>query len=94
MRLELEFHKAEPLTNATAYVVLNGVSPSPDGRPCLTFGCVSMVELDGELGRLGPNQGNPCQRKEKLHRRWRLNVGRYGCGSLGDGRGFIYPQRG
>ena len=50
--LELEFHKADPLTNATAYVVVNGVSPSPDGRPCLTFGCVSMAELNGELGRL------------------------------------------
>jgi hypothetical protein len=52
MRLELEFHKADPLRNATAYVVVNGVSPSPDGRPCLTFGCVSMAELNGELGRL------------------------------------------
>jgi hypothetical protein len=42
MRLELEFHKADLLTNATAYVVLNGVRPSPDGRPCLTFGCAPL----------------------------------------------------
>jgi hypothetical protein len=53
MPLELEFHKADPLTNATAYVVVNGsFDLSPNGLPCLTDDCVSMAELEGELCRL------------------------------------------
>ena len=53
MPLELEFHKADPLTNATAYVVVNGsFDLSPNGLLCLTDDCVSMAELEGELCRL------------------------------------------
>ena len=52
MRLDLEFHEASPLTNATAYVVVNDFDPSPDGLPCLAEDCVSMAELEGELQNL------------------------------------------
>ena len=52
MGLMLEFHRADALTNATAYVVLTDDHPSPDGLPCLTVDCVSMSELERELRRL------------------------------------------
>jgi hypothetical protein len=52
MGLDLEFHKADALTNATAYVVVTDERPSPDGLPCLTVDCVSMAELETELRRL------------------------------------------
>ena len=51
-RLDLEFHEASPLTNATAYVVVNDFDPSPAGLPCLTEDCVTMAELEGELRHL------------------------------------------
>jgi hypothetical protein len=50
--LELEFHEADALKNATAYVVAKDNDTSPDGLPCLTVDCVTMTELDEELRRL------------------------------------------
>jgi hypothetical protein len=50
--LELEFHKADSLTNATAYFVVNGFDVGPNGLLSLTDDCVSMAELEGELCRL------------------------------------------
>src|SRR5260370_793804 len=47
MGLDLEFHEASPLTNATAYVVVSDLDHSPDGFPCLVEDCVNMVELGG-----------------------------------------------
>ena len=52
MGLELEFHKADALTNATAYVVVTDDRSSPDGLPSLTVDCVNMSELERELRRL------------------------------------------
>ena len=52
MRLELEFQEASPLTNATAYVVVNDFDPSPAGLPCLTEDCVTMAELEEGLQHL------------------------------------------
>jgi hypothetical protein len=52
MRLDLEFHEASPLTNATAYIVVSDFDPSPDGLPCLAEDCVSMVELEEKLQHL------------------------------------------
>jgi hypothetical protein len=52
MHLDLEFHEASPLTNATAYVVVSDFEHSPDGLPCLAEDCVSMTELEAELQHL------------------------------------------
>ena len=52
MRIDLEFHEASPLTNATAYVVVNHFNLSLDGLPCLAEDCVTMAELEQELQHL------------------------------------------